>query len=296
MGFYVPGEISFLCEIARPRIGVVTNIGTVHAERAGSQEEIARGKAELVQALPPAPEGVAVLNYDDALVRPMADKTSARVIYYGLNSKADIWADHITGQGLEGIQFNLHYQGEVSQIKVPLIGQHSVHTALRAAATGVAAEMDWEEILHALRHSHTQLRLVAVYTNSGALILDDTYNASPESTLAALNLLEDLDGEKVAVLGDMMELGQYEVEGHEKVGARAAEVVTRLITVGERGQIIALAAQRAGLPADAIHSFDTNENVIDYLKPGLTKGHVVLVKGSHGMRMDRIVSALEGSR
>jgi len=224
MGFYVPGEISFLCDLALPQVGVITNIGTVHAERAGSQEEIAKGKAELVEALPPAPEGIAILNYDDPWVRPMAAKTKASVFYYGLDPAAELWADHIESQGLEGIFFRMHYRNEVLHLRVPLIGRHSVHTVLRAAAVGLVEGLSWAEIVYGLQSSHTQLRMVAVHTQQGALILDDTYNASPESTLAALNLLSEMEGRKVAVLGDMLELGQYEQVGHERVGLRAAEV------------------------------------------------------------------------
>jgi UDP-N-acetylmuramoyl-tripeptide--D-alanyl-D-alanine ligase len=296
MGFYVPGEIALLCDIAKPQVGVITNIGTVHAERAGSQDEIARGKAELIKALPPAPEGIAILNYDDPRVRPMAKLTQARVINYGLDQAADIWADDVVGEGLEGIRFNLHYQNDVFQLRVPLIGQHSVHTALRAAAVGLAEGLTWGEIITGLRNSHSQLRLVAVYTEKGALLLDDTYNASPESSLAALNLLEELDGRKIAVLGDMLELGQYEEEGHELVGARAAEVVTDLITIGPRGKMIASSAMRSNLGTCCVHSFDTAMESIGYLQSTLSDGDVVLIKGSHSMHMDQIVFALEKER
>ncbi len=292
MGFYVPGEIALLCDIAKPQIGVVTNIGTVHAERAGSQEVIARGKSELVQSLPE--DGTAILNYDDPWVRPMADLTCARVITYGLDPQADLWASHIVGQGLDGIQFNLHYKQETFQLRVPLIGQHSVHTVLRAAAVGVAIGMSWDEIISGLRFSRTQLRLVAVHASNGAMILDDTYNASPESTLAALNLLDEMDGRKIAILGDMLELGPYEIEGHEKVGIRAAEVASQLVTLGERGRIIARAAASAGLSAARILSVDEPQQAVDFLKNYLSPQDVVLVKGSHGMRMDKIVAALEG--
>ena len=206
MGFYVPGEIAFLCDIALPQIGVVTNIGLVHAERAGSQEAIARGKAELIQALPPAPEGIAVLNFDDPWVRKMEEKTKARVFFYGLSPEANLWADNVVGLGLEGIRFRLHYQGETLYVRIPLIGHHSVHTALRAAAVGLVEEMNWQEILEGLNQGHTQLRLAAVRSQTGALLLDDTYNASPESMLAALNLLSELGGRKIAVLGDMLQL------------------------------------------------------------------------------------------
>ena len=293
MGFYVPGEIAFLCDLALPQIGVVTNIGTVHAERAGSQETIAHGKSELVQALPAAPEGVAVLNYDDPWVRPMAGKTKARVFFYGLDPAADLWADEVEGLGLEGIRFRLHYRHETLHVRVPMIGQHSVHTALRAAAVGLVDGLTWQEILSGLQAGHTQLRLVAVRTETGALMLDDTYNASPESMLAALNLLAELDGHKVAVLGDMLELGPYEKEGHEIVGVRAAEVADRLVTVGTRGRMIAAAARRTGLRSDRVTEFDDSDDAIAYLRKSLTGKDVVLVKGSHGVHMDRIAAALE---
>ncbi len=295
MGFYVPGEIALLCDIALPHVGVITNIGTVHAERAGSQEAIARGKAELVEALPPAPEGVAILNFDDPWVRPMAEKTRAHVFYYGLDPQADLWAEGVEGMGLEGIRFRLHYRNETIYLRVPLIGRHSVHTALRAAAVGLVEGLTWQEIVNGLRSEHTQLRLVAVRTDKGALILDDTYNASPESTLAALNLLDELEGRKVAVLGDMLELGPYERRGHEMVGVRAAEVVDELITVGELARMIAAAAGKAGLQQGLVTELENTDQAVELLREHLSENDVVLIKGSHGMRMDRIVSALEAS-
>ena len=293
MGFYVPGEIAFLCDLALPQVGVVTNVGTVHAERAGSQEAIARGKAELVQALPSAPEGVAILNFDDAWVRKMEEKTKARVFFYGLSQEAHLWADQVEGLGLEGIRFRIHYQGETLYVKIPLIGRHSVHTALRAAAVGLAEGMNWQEILEGLSQGHTQLRLAAARSENGALLLDDTYNASPESMLAALNLLDELDGRKIAVLGDMLELGPYERGGHEMVGLRAAQVADVLIALGERARIIAEAARRAGMKKSAVLEFDALEAVVEWLNSNLSKDDVVLIKGSHGLRMDRITNVLE---
>ncbi|HLA08822.1 MAG TPA: UDP-N-acetylmuramoyl-tripeptide--D-alanyl-D-alanine ligase [Anaerolineales bacterium] len=293
MGFYVPGEIAFLCDIALPQVGVVTNVGTVHAERAGSQEAIARGKAELVQALPAAPEGVAVLNFDDPWVRKMEEKTRARVFFYGLSPEAHLWADHVEGLGLEGIRFRIHYQGETLHVKIPLIGRHSVHTALRAAAVGLVEGMNWQEIIEGLSQGHTQLRLAAVRSETGALLLDDTYNASPESMLAALNLLDELDGRKVAVLGDMLELGPYERGGHEMVGLRAAQVAGVLLTLGKRAHIIAEAARRAGMKKNSILEFDELNPLMDWLKSNLSKDDTVLIKGSHGLQMDRITALLE---
>lgn len=293
MGFYVPGEITFLCNIALPQVGVVTNVGTVHAERAGSQEEIAQGKAELVQALPEAPNGVAILNYDDSYVRAMAEKTRANIFYYGLDPCADLWADEIESDGLKGIRFRLHFHNESMSIRAPLIGRHSVHTVLRAAAVALVENMTWQEIIGGLQSSHSQLRLVAVHTESGALILDDSYNASPESTLAALNLLDELEGRKIAVLGDMLELGPYEKQGHRMVGVRAAKVADYLVTVGQLGLLIADAAIEAGLPKQKVTSVEDVPAAIELLRKMLVNGDVALVKGSHSLRMDRIVSALE---
>lgn len=293
MGFYVPGEIAFLCEIAKPQVGVITSIGTVHAERAGSQEMIARGKSELVQALPPAPKGVAVLNWDDPWVRWMADKTRAHLFTYGVDAQPDLWADQIEGLGLKGIRFRLHFRNEMIHLRVPIIGRHSVHTILRAVAVGLVSGVSWQEIIYALQHSQSQLRMVTVNLSNGAMILDDSYNAAPESTLAALNLLSEINGRKIAVLGDMLELGIYEQQGHEKVGVRAAEVADTLITVGKLARIIAESAHKAGLPSSKIHVTDGVEQATDLLRGILREGDVALVKGSHGLRMDRIAAALE---
>jgi UDP-N-acetylmuramoyl-tripeptide--D-alanyl-D-alanine ligase len=294
MGFYVPGEIQFLCEIALPQVGVVTNIGTVHAERAGSQEVIARGKSELVQSLPAAPEGAAILNYDDPLVRDMQRLTKARVLFYGLSPEAELRADGVDGLGLEGIRFQLHYHGETLHVKIPMIGRHSVETALRAAAVGLVEGLAWPQILAGLRHGHTQLRLVAVRSKNGALLLDDTYNASPESMLAALNLLSEIDGtRRIAVLGDMLELGQYEKQSHQMIGMRAAQVADLLVTLGPRAHMYAAAARNSGVRAPRIMEFDESDEVVSWLLKNLRDTDVALLKGSHGLRMDRIVAEVE---
>lgn len=291
MGFYYPGEIRFLCELAQPAIGIVTNIGPTHASRAGSLEDIARGKAELIESLPP--EGVAILNMDDPLVREMAHLTRARVLFYGLDPNADLWASHIEGLGLEGIRFQLHYRNETLHVRVPLLGRHSVHTALRAAAAGLAEDMTWHDIINGLHRGHNQLRLVAVHTQNGALILDDSYNSNPDSAVAALNLLKDMDGNRIAVLGDMLELGSYEQQGHARVGERVAQVCDQLVAVGPRGKIIAETAQSSGMNPKKVHWFPEVPQVTEFLQQKLQKGDVVLVKGSLGMDMSRIVNALE---
>ncbi|MEX2143619.1 MAG: UDP-N-acetylmuramoyl-tripeptide--D-alanyl-D-alanine ligase [Anaerolineales bacterium] len=291
MGFYLIGEIALLADIAVPDVGVITNIGTVHAERAGSQEAIYQGKAELVRSLPN--DGVAILNIDDPNVKRMAEETKARVFFYGLDPSADLYADEVEGLGLDGVRFHLHYGDELLNVRIPLIGRHSVHTALRAAAVGLVEGLAWGEILAGLRIGNPQLRLVAVQGRNGSLLLDDTYNASPESTMAALNLLEELDGRKVAVLGDMLELGPYEVQGHQTVGNLAAKVADLLITVGPRARTIAETAQAAGLDAAAITQFETSDQALSFLERSLVKGDVVLVKGSRAVQMETIVPALE---
>ncbi len=293
MGFYVAGEIKLLCDIAKPTIGVITNIGTVHAERAGSIDDIAAGKAELLEELPAAPHGLAILNYDDEYVRAMASKTKAHVFYYGLDPKADLWADEIESQGFDGIRCRLHYQGESYYLTVPLIGRHSVFTILRATAVAINLGISWDWIFHAFKNSPFQLRVVTAKTITGALIIDDTYNASPDSTLAALNLLNDLDGRKVAVLGDMLELGQYEHEGHRRVGLRASEVADEIVLVGERSKITREAVLETDFDKEKLHWFATTDEAIAHLRPSLRKGDIALVKSSHSMHLEVIVSALE---
>ena len=292
MGMYDVGEIADLARIAQPHVGVVTIIGPVHLERAKTLDRIVAAKTELVKALPPGPEGVAVLNHDDERVRGMAQSTQAHVFYYGLSPVADLWADDIEGLGLQGIRFQLHYGGETLHVKIPLLGRHSVHTALRAAAVGLIEGLTWQEIVEGLRGPSAQLRLVAVPGPAGSTILDDTYNASPASTVAALNLLDELEGRRIAVLGDMLELGDYEWEGHEKVGMRALEVADVLITVGPRGRIIGETAVRWGMPADQVNMVEDNAGAIAILEQMVTGKDVILIKGSRVLEMEEIVDAL----
>jgi UDP-N-acetylmuramoyl-tripeptide--D-alanyl-D-alanine ligase len=293
MGFYIPGEIALLCDIAKPQIGVITNVSQVHLERAGSLDAIVEGKTELVRSLPSAPDGIAILNFDEPLVRQMSDHTQARIFYYGLTPAADLWASDIEGMGLDGVRFVFHYQGDEVHVRVPLLGRHSVHTALRAAAVGLVQGLTWHEIVGGLQESRSQLRLVAVQGPEGSLLLDDTYNAAPTSVLAALNLLSELEGRKIAVLGDMFELGEYEEHGHRMVGVRAAEIVDLLLTIGERSSWIADEAANAGLSGKKIIQLESNTQAIESLKTLIGEGDVVLIKGSRGMQMDQIVSAFE---
>lgn len=290
MGMYTPGEIMRLCEMTRPEVGVVTMIDAVHMERAGSLENIVRAKQELVEALPV--RGTAILNKDEPLVMGMAGHTQAKVLTYGLDPEADLWADEIESMGLNGIRFNLHAGRQSLRLQVPLLGRHSVHTVLRAAAVGRNEGLTWEEIVQGLQEMQSQLRIVTASGPQGSLILDDTYNASPASMMAALNLLADLNGRRVAVLGDMLELGPAEEASHRLIGRRALQVAQVLVTVGPRGRIIGEEALQAGMSPGRVHLCADAEEAIALLMQIIRAGDTVLVKGSRAVKMDQIVAVI----
>lgn len=291
MGMYQMGEIAQLAHIARPQVGVVTNVGPSHLERLGSLARIAQAKAELVEALPG--DGYCILNADDPRVLAMAERAPSRVMTYGLDPASQVRASNIESRGLEGVRFQLHYEGETLHVKIPLLGRHSVHTALAAAAVGLVEGESWEQIIAGLRDISAQLRLIARPGVNGSTLIDDSYNASPDSSLAALNLLAELPGRKIAVLGDMLELGQYEEKGHALVGRRAAAVADALITVGPRARISAEEAGLSGLPSSRITSVKDNAAAIQVLRKMIQPGDVVLIKGSRALRMEEIVAQLE---
>jgi UDP-N-acetylmuramoyl-tripeptide--D-alanyl-D-alanine ligase len=294
MGLYDAGDIATMVQIARPTIGVVTNVGVSHAERLGSQEALIANKGDLVAGLPR--DGHAILNGDDQNVRGMRSRTAARVTTYGLAPENDIRASDVESAGLSGIAFRLILPGQRPvRVKLPLLGRHSVHTALAATAVARACGLALEEILDGLQGEQTQLRLYTVPGPNGATLIDDTYNSSPQSALAAFNLLEELDAQRrIAVLADMMELGVYEAEGHTRVGQRAAQVVDRLYTVGSRSVATAEAAIAAGMDPKAVVAVaaDAKGALAERLHAELRAGDVVLVKGSRSMHMEELVDAL----
>ncbi|MEM7116149.1 MAG: UDP-N-acetylmuramoyl-tripeptide--D-alanyl-D-alanine ligase [Chloroflexota bacterium] len=291
MAMYTTGEIAEMCTMTQPAVGVMTIIGPVHLERAGSMDNIVAAKRELIEALPD--NGVAILNKDDKRVMSMADHTNAQIFTYGLDKTADLWADSIHSMGLDGMRFTLHHQGESFTVQLPMLGRHSVHTALRATAVGLVEGLTWEEIVRGLRGGMSgQLRLVAVGGPKDSIIIDDTYNSSPDSALAALNLLNDLDGRHVAVLGDMLELGYMEEESHRLVGRRAADVAQLLVAVGKRGRVIGEEALRVGMNPTKVHFVDETTDAIGLLEGLIEQNDTLLIKGSLGMRMSQIVAAL----
>ena len=292
MGTFGPGEITQLTDIAHPTIAVVTNVGHTHLERMGSQDGIARAKGELVAALPS--DGVAVLNGDDHRVRAMAALTTARSILYGYGADCDLRASDLEDHGLYGLSFTFPWQSVSRRVsRAPLLGAHSVYTALAASGAALAAGLTFDDVITALGQSHPAVRLLVVPGVNGSTIIDDSYNAAPASVLAALEILARTPAaRRLALLGDMLELGDYEEEAHRIVGRRVAEVADALLTIGPRARIIADEAARQGVRAERIASFDRKDEVIAALAGDLRAGDAVLIKGSRGLALEDVVAAL----
>jgi UDP-N-acetylmuramoyl-tripeptide--D-alanyl-D-alanine ligase len=290
MGMYVGGEIADLARIARPSIGVVTAVQPVHLSRIGSLAAIEAAKGELLEALPS--DGTAILNADDPVVRGMGARTTARVLTYGYAEDADIGADSVTSAGLDGMAFTLRLPDARHSAQIPALGPLSVHNGLAAAAVGVAAGLSTEEILEGLRDGWSAPHRVQLVRAGGLTLVDDTYNASPGSVVAALDLLAGLPGRRIAVLGEMLELGDGHEAGHRAVGEAAAAVVDRLVVVGDAAVGIAEGARDAGLDSSRITLLGDREEALDHLRPRLRDGDVVLVKASRGIELDLLVEAL----
>lgn len=294
-GAYRMGEVREMCALARPTIGIVTNVSHSHLARMGSLEAIAKNKAELIESL--GEDGVAILNGDDFRVRAMAARCRGRVVLYGLAPDCTIRAENVESHGLQGISFDLVIGDVRNHVRLPLLGRHSVHTALAAIAVGYELGMTLDEMLPGFADPNIQVRLLTVPGVNGATLLDDSYNASPTSCLAALSLLSEVPAQRrIAVFGDMFELGSYEEEGHRLVGRRAAHVVDLLFTLGTRARLIAEAAIEAGLSPLVVFATEDRRELIDQLREILRPGDFVLVKGAHGMRMGEIVEALRAQQ
>jgi UDP-N-acetylmuramoyl-tripeptide--D-alanyl-D-alanine ligase len=290
MGMYAGGEIADLAAIARPRIGVVTAIQPVHLSRIGSLEAIERAKGELIEALPR--DGHAVLNADDARVRRMATRTDAPALTYGFAADADVRAADVRSAGTDGMRFTLSTQGGSVPVSVPTLGRLAVHNALAGAATGIAAGLSLEAIAAGLARGWSAPHRTELVQAGGVTIVDDSYNASPASVTAALDLLGGLPGRRVAVLGEMLELGEGHESGHRAVGEMAAAVADLLVVVGDRATGIADGAVAAGLAPGRIVRTATRETALEVLRPRLRDGDVVLVKASRGIELDLLVDAL----
>jgi UDP-N-acetylmuramoyl-tripeptide--D-alanyl-D-alanine ligase len=294
MAMYALGDIRLLAQLARPRVGVVTAVLPVHLERLGTIERIQQAKQELVEELPDT--GVAVLNADDPRVADMAKVSRARVVRYGVSEEADVRAENISSEGLHGVQFDLLWDGQRQHVRLPLLGAQSVHAALAATAVGIEEHLSLTDIAEALHTLTPTLRLLVVDGISGSRVIDDSYNASPESVLAALNLLRELPGKrKIAVLGDMLELGSEEEPSHRRIGTRAAHVLDLLITYGPRSKTTAEAARLAGLRPDQVLEASTHDEILEYLSQRLRPDDDVLVKGSLAMGMSAVVRGIRAT-
>lgn len=285
-GMYARGDIALLARIAGPCVGVVTNIGPVHLERLGSMGAIASAKAELVESLPP--DGLAVLNGDDPLVAALAGRTRARAVLYGLSSQCDVRATGVESHGLEGITFRLHARGRSTVVSCPLPGRHHVYPALAAAAVALEEGMALDEIASALGSARPDLRLRVLEGPNGSVIIDDSYNASPAATLAALDLLSEMPGRRIALLGEMRELGAAEEEGHRSAGARAAKTCDLLFVAGQRCKPLAEAAAAGGLEVRWVEP----AGAAGILRKELRPGDCLLVKASRAMGFEAVVDAL----
>ena len=291
MGMYVGGEIADLARIGRPSIGVVTAVQAVHLSRIGSLRAIEQAKGELLAALPPS--GTGILNADDPIVRGMAGRTVARTATYGFAEDADVRAEEVESAGLDGMRFVLRAAGERRPVTIPTLGRLAVHNGLAAAAVGIAAGVDLDQIVQGLATGWSAPHRGQIVRAGGVTIIDDSYNASPGSVKAALELLGGLPGRRVAVLGEMLELGDGHIAGHLDVGEAAAGVADLLVVVGDEALAIADGARDAGLDPARVLLLHDREAALDALRPRLREGDVVLVKASRGIALDLLVDALK---
>jgi UDP-N-acetylmuramoyl-tripeptide--D-alanyl-D-alanine ligase len=308
MGAQRVGEISMLCRIAPPRIGIVTLVGPAHLEYFGSVEAVERAKGELVQALPP--NGLAILNDDDRRVRRMARKTRARVITFGRRKEADVRALRLSGDPLQGLRFTLAYGDGQARVHLNVPGAHAVSTALAAAAAALACGLSLEAVAAGLGELRPPKRRGELKSGpNGSTVFDDSYNANRQSVVAALDVLQGAHlpagARRWAVLGDMLELGSHAAAEHAAVGKAAAAAADELVAVGRDAEHLAHAAVAAGMPASCVHLCAADvDDAADLarahaaaaalVRERAQPGDLILVKGSLGVGMDAVVAALTG--
>ena len=297
MGMSHPGEIARLAAIAGPQVGIVTLAAPAHLEGLGTVDAVADAKAELYAGLPPG--GIAVANADDARMLRRAQASGRRMITFSSSGgrRGDVVVLEVISQDAEGLRFVLGIGNRPLSVHIPaLVVAHNAATAAAAAAAAVALGCTDREIARGLSEVKPVGRRLRLETlASGVRLVDDCYNANPASMSAALRTLSDLargsDARPVAALGDMLELGGFEAEAHRALGAEAAASGVRaLAAFGPRSLATAEAARAAGL-ADVFHTEDI-ESLVRWAKQELAPGDVLLVKGSRGMKLERLVEAL----
>jgi len=295
------GHISALCRIVRPQVGAVVNVGHAHLGEFGSVEATAAAKGELVEALPAS--GWAVLNADDDHVRTMAQRTQARVATFAVDAEPEfgqlrVWATEVHADELQRHRFNLHTAGTVAgqaEVRLQVTGRHQVGNALAAVAVALTQGLTIAEVADALSRatvrSHWRMELAT--RADGVLVVNDAYNANPDSMAAALQTLASLrrpDGRLLAVLGDMLELGAESAAEHREIGALAARVgVDHLVAVGGFAADLASGAAEGGVPSQVAQSREEAASIAaDWLLPA----DVVLVKASRGLALEHVAEVL----
>lgn len=297
MGMSSLGEIQLLTEIASPDIAVITNVGEAHIELLGSKQNIAIAKAEILEGM--VSGGVAILNGDDAYVLAQAGKASSEIIYFGLGPKQEqvkrLYVTDLQNIG-DRVEFVVNWQGEREQVVFPWPGPHNVYNIAAALAVGIAAGISLREAVTGLANFVPASSRLHIKKICGYTVIDDTYNANPTSMLVGLQVLLDYPhaARRVAVLGDMLELGEMSETAHLDLGATIAKSgIDELITVGALARGIAAGAIEAGFAADRVQSFASNRAAAEFLRETQRPEQLVLIKGSRGMRMEEIVAALE---
>ena len=290
MGASKPGDIAFLNDMTRPQVAVLTSIGRAHIETMGSLDGVARTKGELLDNL--GPKDTAILNADSEYFAALAERASpARVISFGSKPNADFYATDIQSivhAGQRGFSFELHAPELTQSIVLPLAGMHNVHNALAAAAATLQAGASIDDVTRGLANARNVAgRLRTVKLAAGATLFDDSYNANPDSVAAAIDAMQNLDGETLLVLGDMGELGPEAPELHAAIGRRArASGALRLYCTGDLSRATVAAFGHGA------QWFDSVDELCAAVRPELTPGRNVLVKASRFMGLDQVVQAL----
>jgi UDP-N-acetylmuramoyl-tripeptide--D-alanyl-D-alanine ligase len=292
MGMNHKGEIATLASLVQPDVGVYTNIGPVHIEFFGTIEKIAEAKRELLENL--APDATVVLNVDNEYVMNISRNFQGKKVTYGIDHPADFRPTNIVERGLLGTRFTL--QGRTFDLSLP--GRHNLENLLAAIATARAIGVSWEGIQRGVRDMKPAYHRGVVIPWRGATLFDDTYNSNPYALSRALTLLQqaDVQGRRIAVIGDMLELGDGEAEYHHQAGRAIPRDVDVVVGVGRRSQALLDGARHAGFTEERLYHFDNAEAAGAFLESFIRPGDLVLVKASRGIGLDKIITMLEADR
>ena len=291
MGISDFGEMSRLARVAKPETCVITNIGTCHLENLGDRDGVLKAKTEIFSFL--KPDGHILLNGDDDKLSAVKEYNGILPVFFGLNKKNPVYADEIVSHGLKGMSCRIHLDGDSFEVMIPMPGCHMVYNALAAAAVGRIYGLTNEEIRRGIESLEAISGRFNMIETDKFLIVDDCYNANPMSMKASLDVLQDGAGRKVAILGDMGELGENEIALHEEVGAHAAHCnIDVCICTGDLCSYMAKKAKAENSALTVIHEAD-RENLLAHLKNYVKKGDTILVKASHFMKFEEVVKALQ---